>query len=186
MSAEGLIAVFISARPALARFLATRGAQAAECEDILQDIYVKLIEQATGPVAEPRAYLYRMTHNLLLDRHRAAGRRHQREDAWVGSQTGAFSDRDDRPSIETVLFDRERLATVTDALATLPERSIEILRRYRLDGDTQKTIAHDLGLSLSAVEKHLQRAYRVLLEARRGLDAENEPPCRLTGEGRKP
>lgn len=183
MTCDGLLAVFMDLRPALARFLVVRGTQVVEAEDVLQELYIKLSEQTTGPVADPRAYLYRMAHNLLLDRHRSAARRHRREEDWLGAQAGTISDKDSQPSIETVLLDRERLKTVTDAIATLPERTVDIFRRYRIDGQSQKAIAIDLGLSLSAVEKHLQRGYRVVLDARRRLDADFEAPQRLAMKG---
>lgn len=183
MTNDGLLAVFMDARAALARFLVVRGAQFAEAEDLLQDMYVKLVQQKTGPVAEPRAYLYRTAHNLFLDRHRAAARRHRREEDWSDTRLGQIPDQDTTPSIETILIDRERLKAVTDAIATLPERSIDIFRRYRIDGQSQKAIAIDLGLSVSAVEKHLQRAYRVVLDARQRLDAESEMPQRLGARG---
>ena len=184
MICDGLLAVFMDVRPALGRFLAVRGAQFAEVEDVLQELYIKLAGQTSGPIAEPRAYIYRMAHNLLLDRHRAAARRHRREENWSGTRQGATSDQDASPSVETVLLDRERLKAVTDAIATLPERSIDIFRRFRIDGQSQKAIASDLGISISAVEKHLQRAYRIVLEARQRIDADLSVPQHLALKGK--
>jgi RNA polymerase sigma-70 factor (ECF subfamily) len=52
------------------------------------------------------------------------------------------------------------------------ERTDHIFRRHRVEGASQKEIAKELGISLSAVEKHLQKAYRALIDLRRRLDAE--------------
>lgn len=183
MTCDGLLAIFMDLRPVLARFLVVRGAQVGEAEDVLQELYIKLTEQTTGPIADPRAYLYRMAHNLLTDRHRSAARRHRREEDWAGVPTGGMPDNDSQPSIETVLLDRERLKSVVDALAVLPERTVDIFQRYRIDGQSQKAIAIALGLSLSAVEKHLQRGYRVVLDAKQRLDADSETPQRLAMKG---
>ncbi|CAM3196640.1 RNA polymerase subunit sigma-70 [Sphingomonas antarctica] len=180
--ASGLIAVFIDLRPALARFLAARGAQAAEAEDLLQDLYLKLGEATIGPVAEPRAYLYRMANNLMLDLRRSAARRAGREEAWTDAGLGAQRDMDPQPSAEDALLARERLTVVTNVLAALPERTRDVFRRYRLGGEPQKDIAADLAISVSAVEKHLQRAYRAVVEARAALDADLVAPRRLMGE----
>ena len=177
--ASGLQAVLLDNRRALLRFLAARGAPAEEAEDVLQDLFVKLETQPAAPVAEPRAYLYRMTENLLLDRRRSAGRRAGREEAWVASQLGSSREAEDRPSPEQALIARERLALVSSALARLPERTILIFRKYRLDGEPQRQIAAELGISLSAVEKHLQRAYRVVVEAQGRLDADVAQSRRL-------
>jgi RNA polymerase sigma-70 factor (ECF subfamily) len=51
-------------------------------------------------------------------------------------------------------------------LRALPERTAFIFRQYRVEGASQKAIADELGISLSAVEKHLQRAYKAVLAVR--------------------
>src|SRR3954470_634578 len=177
--AGGLLrAALIEHRAALLRYLIARRVPAEEAEDILQDLVVKLAGHGSGPVAEPRAYLYRMAENLLLDRIRSEGRRRGRERAWVSAQAGAALDTDDRPSPEQALIARERLALVSAALAALPERTSLVFRRYRIDGTPQREIAAEFGISLSAVEKHLQRAYQIVVEAQRRLDAEPSAPQR--------
>jgi len=179
-----LRAALLEHRAALLRYFIARRVPPDEAEDVLQDLVVKLASHASGPVAEPRAYLYRMAENLLLDRIRSDRRRRGREQAWVTARSGTALDADDRPSPEQVLIARERLATVSEALATLPERTLFVFRRYRIDGMPQRQIAADLGLSLSAVEKHLQKAYQIVVETRKRLDADTHGPRRPDpGEG---
>jgi RNA polymerase sigma-70 factor (ECF subfamily) len=169
---SGLKQLLFEMRSALLRMLSARGAAPDEAEDLLQELFVRLETQAIGPVGEPRAYLYRMADNLFLDRRRAETRRSVRERRW-GEQES-----DPRPTPERELQGRERLAMVSAALAALPERTVDIFRRFRLDGQSQRLIAGDLGISLSAVEKHLQRAYRAVTDIRARLDAEFAPPRR--------
>jgi RNA polymerase sigma factor (sigma-70 family) len=178
MASGGLRAALLENRAALLRFLLARRVAAEEAEDILQDLFVKLGSHPAGPVAEPRAYLYRMAENLLLDRRRAAGRRTGREEAWATAQLGATREADDRPSAEQVLIARERLSLVSDALAALPERTRLVFRRFRIDGVPQREIAAELGISLSAIEKHLQKAYQVVVETQARLDADVPHPQR--------
>lgn len=182
IAVSGLQAAVLQYRAELLRFLSARRATADEAEDILQDLYVKVRAQHGGPVAEPRAYLYRMTANLLLDRRRTAARRTVRERHWTDAQLGAEQELDDRPTAERELAAREELAIVSGAIGTLPERTRDILRRYRVDGDGQREIAAELGISLSAVEKHLQRAYRVVVEAKARIDADMTAPAAGLGE----
>jgi RNA polymerase sigma-70 factor (ECF subfamily) len=52
-------------------------------------------------------------------------------------------------------------------LRSLGERTDYIFRRHRVEGIPQRDIAAELGISLSAVEKHLQRAYRAVQAAYR-------------------
>lgn len=178
LASGGLRAAILENRAALLRFLIARRVSPDEAEDILQDLFVKLEIRATGPVAEPRAYLYRMTENLLLDRRRSAGRRAIREEAWTASQGGPAPEADDRPSADRILIARERLAAVSRALSELPERTIMIFRRFRVDAVPQKRIAEELGISVSAVEKHLQKAYQIVVEVQTGLDADTPPSQR--------
>ena len=57
-------------------------------------------------------------------------------------------------------------------LIGLGERVDRVFRRYRLEGVGQAAIAAELGISLSSVEKDLQKAYRALAELKVRLDAE--------------
>ena len=65
-----------------------------------------------------------------------------------------------------------RLAAIEAALAGLGPRVDAIFRRYRLDGVGQADIAAEWGISLSSVEKDLQKAYRTLTELKARFDAE--------------
>jgi RNA polymerase sigma-70 factor (ECF subfamily) len=47
-----------------------------------------------------------------------------------------------------------------------------VFRKCRLDGLGQAMIARELGVSLSSVEKDLQKAYRALAQLRAKFDAE--------------
>lgn len=184
MSDQGLKQLLMASRPALIRFLNVRGAAPDDAEDLVQELYVKLEGRRIGPVLEPRAYLYRMADNLLLDRRRSGMRRARREEDWAsaGASAGGIGEGEARTSIEDALIAREQLRIVRDALAALPIRTAEIFRRFRVDGERQKIIAEDLGISVSAVEKHLRRAYDAVLAARAALDADMSDPRRQRGE----
>jgi RNA polymerase sigma factor (sigma-70 family) len=166
----GLEAVFLAHRAALLRFLLARGAGDA-AEDVLQELWIKASAGAAGPVANPLAYLYTTANNLMLDRRRAGQRSAARDDSWH-ELSRPPADASDAPSGERVLIARERLLAAEQTLASLGERTQSIFRRYRLDGASQKDIAAELGISVSAVEKHLQKAYQALVNLRRRLDAE--------------
>jgi len=161
MIASGLSAVLIANRAPLMRFLRARGA-GDDAEDILQELWLKVDRlEAEGPIADPRAYLFRMADNLMHDRVRASMRRSNREQAWTEAGFDPAG-QDETPSAERALVARQRLRRVEMALATLGERTQLIFRRFRLEGVTQNRIAQEEGISVSAVEKHLQRAYRVV------------------------
>ncbi len=174
VSATGLRQLLAGMRPELTRFMLARKCDPADIDDLLQDLFVKLASSHTGPVSNPRAYLYQMANNLLHDQRRGRRRQEDRDDHWARNRFGQDLERDPDPSPEQTAIDRDELVRVERVLAELPTRTAEIIRLYRVEGQTQKTIAAGLGISLSAVEKHLQRAYRALLQIRQELDFERE------------
>lgn len=184
MSTSGLIQTFMQIKPALQRFLIARGASPAEAEDILQEASLRLSTDKVGPVAEPRAYLYKMASNQFLLHRRTEQRRTRREEDWVDANSGAAREIDPDPSAEERLIHREQLAILRAALAGLPERTRSIFMRFRVEGQPQKQIAQDLGISVSAVEKHLTRAYGAIAATKLLLDGDYALPrhLRQTGE----
>ena len=99
-------------------------------------------------------------------------RRERRNQDWTEATGGPEIGVSDPPSGERMLIAREQLVATEAALKALGERTELVFRRYRVEGASQRQIADELGISLSAVEKHLQKAYRALVELRRRFDAD--------------
>ena len=170
MATSGLEAVFLANRAALMRFLRARGA-GDQAEDLIQELWIRASGGAAGPVAEPLAYLYRTANNLMIDRRRSEKRGALRDQEWSDATGGTVLGVSDAPAGDRVLIAREALDAADATLKALGERTEFVFRRFRLDGASQRQIADELGISLSAVEKHLQKAYRALVDLRRRLDA---------------
>jgi RNA polymerase sigma-70 factor (ECF subfamily) len=47
-----------------------------------------------------------------------------------------------------------------------------VFRRFRIEGVGQRLIADELGVSLTTVEKDLQKAYRAMIALKRKMDTE--------------
>lgn len=171
MTAGGLEAVFLANRETLLRFLRARGA-GDSAEDLLQDLWVRASAVQAGPIAEPLSYLYTTANNLMLDRHRSSSRAQRRDHDWTEAAT-TVPGVSDTPSAERVLVARDRLRRVQAALDAIGERPAAIFRRFRIDGVGQRDIATEFGISLSAVEKDLQKAYRVIVEIKTRDDADS-------------
>ncbi|TCM16606.1 RNA polymerase sigma-70 factor (ECF subfamily) [Novosphingobium sp. PhB165] len=182
---SGLLQVLLEMRPALERYLMLRGAGAEEAEDVLQDVSLKLASASIGPVSEMKAYLYRMANNEFLLGRRSRNRRTRREEDWVGMNTGDPPELDERPSVEAQLIAGEQVQILQSVLDGLPERTASVFRRFRVDGEPQRQIAEDLGISVSAVEKHLARAYEAIASMRRRLDGDHMPARHLRSGARR-
>lgn len=179
---SGLRAVFLQQRTVLARLLAARLGSADEAEDVLQDMWLRIDGLADRPVAQPAAFLFRVAANMATDWRLSSGRRGARDQAWLDVQTRA----DELPDAERALLARERLARVEAAMAAMPERMRITLVMFRFEDQPQRAIATRLGISVSGVEKLLQRAYRVILQASDDPAEAGGDRCRLEGEGESP
>ena len=169
--ATGLSQIFMANRGALLRFLRARGA-GADAEDLLQDMWMKLEAKDLGPVADPLPYLYRMANNLMLDRYRSATRRERREQDWAGGAGGVMAEASEAVPIDERLVLNEQLTRAREALRALGPRVELVFRRFRIEGVGQKTIAEELGVSLTTVEKDLQKAYRAMIALKQDMDTE--------------
>jgi RNA polymerase sigma-70 factor (ECF subfamily) len=164
----GIDAVLLAHRPQLLRFLEAHGAGDG-AEDLLQELWMRVTQKPSGPIANPLSYLYRAANNLMVDRYRAERQARLRDQAWTQAR-GLEDDVAPEPTAEQQLISREELQRMDAALAELGERASTCFRRFRIDGVPQKEIAVELGVSLSTVESDLRRAYAALLAARRQSD----------------
>ncbi|KTR84442.1 RNA polymerase sigma factor [uncultured Novosphingobium sp.] len=162
---SGLQQLSLAMRPELRRFLRARGCSEADAEDLLQELFIKIATTTTGPIRTPKAYLFQILNNMAHTRRRTEMRRQARDAEWIGERRFG-DDADAAPDPETALAGRDELERVEAQLADLPERTAFVFRQYRVEGHSQKAIALELGISLSAVEKHLQRAYKAVLVIR--------------------
>lgn len=181
MAENALETHFLAHRTALARFVRARCGHQADAEDILQDLWIKLGAVATPP-DEPLSYLYRMADHLIIDRARSARRRERRDDAWNEMAIGGDPPSSAAPSPERAVMARNELARVAALFDSLGEPTTGIFKSYRIEGVPQREIAERYGLSLSAIEKHLQKAYKAVLQLRDEMDAEKDTPDRLITE----
>lgn len=164
-SAHPLTVTYFEMRDALGRFFRARLGSSGEVEDLLQDLYLKIAAlPASLEVKDPRAYLYRLAANLVMDRWRSGRRAAARDGAWrqVSHNIGAVEDLDDAPSAEDVVAGRERFARLLATLSRLPSRTQSVFRLHKFDGLSYAEVAERLGISRSSVEKHMMDTLRIL------------------------
>lgn len=143
--------------------LCRRVSCAETAADLAQDVFVRLLGRAELPeLDEPRAYLARIAHGLIIDHHR----RRAVERAWL--ETLAVLPDTVAPSPEEQLLIVDALARIDALLAGLKPRVRQVFLLSRLEGMSYPAIAAQLSVSLSTVEKDMAQAlrhcYRMLMD----------------------
>ena len=142
-------------RPVLVRYFERRGVPAMDAEDVAQDVFDRLARrQGVAGIEKLERYLFETAANAAVDYHRRARARGRQRQVAYNEALHAPTD----ASPEVVFAAQEELATVLMALRELPERTRHIFVLVRLENVRQVEVAKGLGLSISAVEKHLRNA----------------------------
>ena len=137
---------------------------AAQAEDVVQQVFVRLLTASRLPV-EPRTWLFRCVRNAAVSAWRSNRRRDRRESSAAGQSTGWFVPRPE---------DRIDAEAAQEALQVLPAVQREIVTLRIWSGLTLAQIAEVTGLAVSNV--HHQ--YRMGLQTMR---ERLEQPCKNRG-----
>ena len=129
---------------------------------MVQQVFERLLKRGNVSNMEHLGgYVFQTASSVLADYQRR--RRNRHADAHDEFDERNHGDVDFSP--EHVLMERERLASATAVLLELPERTRVIFVLRRLEGMKYLDIAARLGISVSAVEKHMERAVARLAES---------------------
>jgi RNA polymerase sigma factor (sigma-70 family) len=164
----GLSRLYEEHRAEILRYLRARTGNTAEAEDVLQELWLKLQSGGSGPVANGRAYLFRMAHNLMLDRLREQRRRRMRDSSWSLERSAGASGGDlidPVGSAEDGLVVNEELSRLKAAIEQLPAGARGAFLLHKIDGLSHGEVAARLGISRSGVEKHIAVAMKHLRQA---------------------
>lgn len=145
--------------PALRRYFRRRAA-AAEAEDLVQEVFIRLVARTRGEAVEDvERYLFRIANNVLISRHRHDTALVRRADAGILDP----SDSADEISPERALIGKQALSALAVAVQGLPPRTREAFVYHRFEEMTYAAIAERMNISASGVEKHIQRAIEHIL-----------------------
>lgn len=147
-------------RPALMSFFLRRVRDHAEAEDLTQDVFARLLAGAETNAGSPDAYVFQIAANLLTDRARRA-----RVRTDFRENLGQIEDFDVEPlDPHRHVAGRAALETFARGLDELPERTRTIFILYRIENIGQAEIADALGITTSAVKKHVAKAMAFLMK----------------------
>lgn len=164
-SEDVLVAAYLERRANLVRFFAARAASAAAAEDLVQELYLKVVGRPTDGLTEnPVALLYRMALNLLVDRSRGEARAAARDADWRSAHAAIVGGVEvaDEPAADEAAASRQRLRQLVEAVAGLPPQMRRAFILHKLQGLSQAETARNMGLSVKSVEKHVAAALKAL------------------------
>jgi RNA polymerase sigma factor (sigma-70 family) len=157
---------------AIRAWLRHRPALGLDIDDVIHDMYVKLIGlPSVEQIENPRRYAFRVVYAIVVD--------HVRHSKVVPisaiAEPSALEVAAPDPSIEERLSYRGDLADLNKVLATLSPLCREAFLLRRVDGLSQRETAARLSISEKTVEKYMTRAVRLIMDVfgRGGKSAAN-------------
>lgn len=155
---QQIIELYDHLRPALRAYLGSRGLSKEYSEDVIQEVFLRLVRRIlrTGAKENPRAWVFRVAHNLSMDHHRLERR-------WLsGTESQGhpvlLRERiDPSPNPEQKVILREQMRRLKTAFAQLtPKQRYCLLLRAK--GLRYREIALEMGVSIQRVGELMQRA----------------------------
>ncbi len=143
-------------RHALVRRLVRRGTLPQDAEDAIHDAFVRLcLAQQKQVIRNPAAFLTDVVMKVRVEKWRSSQRYHR---LFVDEPAEALDLVDVAPRPDDFLQADQRLERMWRRLGALSPRTREIFFLHRLHGLSYAQIAASMGVSVSAIEKHIARA----------------------------
>ncbi|MBL4837464.1 MAG: sigma-70 family RNA polymerase sigma factor [Kordiimonadaceae bacterium] len=141
-------------------------------EDVAQQVFVKFVElDEKTDIKNPRAYLYRIAHNLIANLHRKASTRRR----YIADQknTGQALE-SDTIHPERILIARERLALLEQVMWAMPVKRRRMIILNWFQDLTYAEISRQTGVSKSVVRKHVLNGLEDFQKALRKQHAQEQ------------
>ena len=123
-----------------------------DVDDFVHEAFSRLINaHNSGPIANPRAYLFVITRNLAIDHLRHSS--HERPKGAV--ELDPLSIVDELPSPSESIALKEELKLLIEAIQLLPKRCRQVMTLRKVYGLSQKEVAKQLDISVHTVERQI-------------------------------
>lgn len=162
----------------LRRFIRGRVSDPSDAEDILQDVFYKLVEanRLLMPIDHVTAWLFRVARNRITDLFRKKGAERFSDVAVAGDNDELLQWEDLLPSPEDgpeALYARHALLEELElAIGELPDEQREVFVAHELEGRSFKEIAAETGVSINTLLSRKRYAVRRLRERLQGIHDE--------------
>ena len=126
-----------------------------EAPDLVQEVFLRLSTRGDAERIEHlRSYVFQVAASVLADRQRRRTVRHAEAHIPFDPERSAEAE----IGSDRIVAARDALKAALRAVDRLPERTRTIFVLRRLEAMPYRDIADRLGISVSAVEKHMVRA----------------------------
>lgn len=144
---------FISQSTFLKKFISRYLQREQDIEDVVQEAFLKayIAEQRKGEIEHPKAFLYSIAKNLAINE---LSRKSRQMTDYI-DECQAESVQNTGPSLEQEVEGNQSVAQYCEAVAALPEKCRRVYLLRKVHGLTHREISEKLGITRSAVEKHL-------------------------------
>ncbi len=139
----------------LKAFLIRKVGCPSTADEILHETWMRAVTRVPkNPIKHPRAFLYRIANNLLIDRIR----KERRDSRVIVPGNLPESAPAKEAPLDSGLIGRERLSALQQAINELPPKCKQAFTMRKIELLDQEEIAKRLGISRNMVEKHLRKA----------------------------
>ena len=151
------------------KFLMRRGHSKEDAEDLMQQAYLRTLEyyRKGGEIKNEAAFVMQTAKHCRTDKYR-----HDQLVTFAGRDIGDLDKKqpilDQAPGPDGILEAQQRLTRVADGLNALNSRTADIFMAQRA-GFSYDEIADHYGISHRAIEAHIARAVKWLMDNKEPL-----------------
>ena len=140
----------------LQQFLARRLGCVDTAQDLVQGAFLRWFQhRSSEALINPRAFLFRVATNLLIDHHR---RQQHRDTVTLNDPERPIDQADQSPSIETLVWSKQQIARLSQAIEDLPPKCRQVFILIKFHHLSHAEVAAKLDISQSTVVKHMIKA----------------------------
>jgi len=174
---SGVTRIFVENSSYLQSFLRRFLQKQQDIEDVAQEAYLKAysVEQERA-IEHPKAFLFTIAKNIAINE---LTKKTQQVTQYI-EECKTLPVLESSSTSESELEAQQSLGIYCEAVATLPEQCRIVYLLRRVHGLKQQEIADSLGISVRAVQKHLQKG---TLKCKRFIDEQQRVEPRA-GKGK--
>lgn len=152
----GFIQFYRRNRLSLQRYFARMISNPADVDELVNETFTRIYaSSSTEKTVPPRSYLFVAAHNIAVNHYR---KQHNRREQAIADDAEAIADT--APSVERHLIGRQSVEVLWEAVNSLPPRQREVFILRKVQNLSNKAIAQQLSITVSAVEKHIKLGLR--------------------------